>query len=250
MMLPVLLFEMKSYLSNRMALFWMAVYPVAMLALLIVLFDPGLVHGDVFASYRFQTIVGLVALTIVSTALFGMGQALGERKVGRAMVPYLFLPTTIFSVVLAILFSRIIAVLLFSVAFLLGSFAVLGIEAGYSPVIALQVLATLSAYSLFSFAVVLPLVLVSSNATTIIALANVVNIYAIMSSGVFIPIAFLTGWSKLFITTSPFYYFNLGLQSSFQNGFGLIEWSVNLSAALFALALLYFTSTRRFLVPK
>lgn len=249
-MLPILLFETRSYLSNKMALFWTVAYPVAMLALLIALFDPGTDGGDVFSSYRFKTTVGLVSLTIISTALFGMGQALGEMREQRAMLPYLFLPTTVFSTVLAILCSRIIAVLLFSIAFLTGAFAVLGVEVDFSAIAALQVLASLVAASLFTFSLALPLLSVSRNATTIIALANVVNIYAIMSAGVFIPAEFIPGWGKVFITTSPFYYFNLGLQTAFQEGFGAIEWTVHGLCALSAVAIAYASAGGRLLVPK
>ena len=101
-MLAIAKFELKSYLSNKMALFWTVGYPVAMLALLIAAFDPGIATDDPTESYRFRTTVGLVTLTIVSTALFGMGQAISEMRTQKAMIPYMFLPVTTFSVIMSV----------------------------------------------------------------------------------------------------------------------------------------------------
>ncbi len=53
-MFPILAFETRSYISNKMAIFWTVAYPIAMLSLLISIFDPGLATDDVFASYRFK----------------------------------------------------------------------------------------------------------------------------------------------------------------------------------------------------
>lgn len=66
-MTPILLFETRSYISNKHALFWTVAYPITMLALLIFIFDTGSVLSDnVFDSYRFRTIVGLLTLTIIN----------------------------------------------------------------------------------------------------------------------------------------------------------------------------------------
>jgi len=60
----------------------------------------------------------------------------------------------------------------------------------------------------------------------------VLNIYALMSSDVFVPLAILPGWSAVFIVTSPFYNINPMLQHAFRAPIGseVAVTGVNLSA--------------------
>lgn len=253
-MFSLILFELKSYLSNRMAMFWTVAYPIAMLAFLVVIFDPGIPVASFTESYRFQTTIGLVSLTIASTALFGMGQAMSDMRTHRALIPYLFVPLSLFSVVSAILISRIIVIFGFSVVFIVCSFAVLGIavlgiNVHPDPKVMLQVCVAILVTSLFCFALVLPLIAASKNATTIISLANVFNIYALMSSGVFIPLSAMPEWSTKFITTSPFYHLNAGLQSAFVPTTSAKFWMIHISLAAIGVAIVYFSSHRRVMVP-
>ena len=248
-MLALIAFELKSYLSNRMAMFWTVAYPIVMLAFLVIIFDPGTPVATFTESYSFQTTVGLVSLAIASTALFGMGQAMSDMRKHRVLVPYLFVPQSVFSVVTAILLSRIIVIFGFSVVFIIGSFATLGVDAVVHPQVILQVTASILVASLFCFALVLPLIAVSKNATTIISLANVVNIYALLSSGVFIPLAVMPDWSVGFITTSPFYHLNAGLQAAFVPTTGLEFWLIHFGLAVLGLAIAYVSSNRRIMVP-
>ncbi len=248
-MYALILFELKSYLSNRMAMFWTLAYPVAMLVFLAMVFDPGVPVASFTESYSFRTTVGLVSLTIASTALFGMGQAMGDMRAHRALIPYLFLPQSVFSVVGAILLSRIVVISGFSVVFVLGSFAVLGIEVRANPQVVLQVCVAILVTSLFCFALVLPLVALSKNATTIISLANVLNIYALLSSGVFIPLSAMPEWSVVFITTSPFHHLNAGLQAAFVPADGAGFWLTHAGLAGLGLAIAYVSSRRRIMVP-
>ncbi len=249
-MKAIFLFELKSYITNRLALFWTVVYPVAMLALLIALFDRGNVSSEFHESYRFKTTVGIVMLTIVSTALFGMGQSMSDMRAKRALVPYILLPTTTVKVVLAILLSRIVAVFLFSLLFFLGAFWWLGVAVPLNVHTVLQVFVSITAASLFSFSLVLPLLAISKNTTTIIALANIVNIYALMSAGVFIPKEVLPSWSEIFVTSSPFSHLNTVLQAAFHQVFGGVMWGLNVLLLGAAAIIIKLASTRKLLVPK
>lgn len=248
-MLAIAKFELKSYLSNKMALFWTVGYPVAMLALLIAAFDPGIATDDPTESYRFRTTVGLVTLTIVSTALFGMGQAISEMRTQKAMIPYMFLPVTTSSVISAILLSRIVVILGFSLLFFVGAFWMLDVQLDVTAALVARVTAAVFAASFFSFAVVLPLLLVSKNATTVIALANVVNIYAVMSAGVFIPIEVMPDWSRLFITTSPFYTLNLGVRQAFDASPPAYLLVGTVGLVLVSALIVYLSSRRKLMVP-
>ena len=248
-MCALIIFELKSYLSNRMAMFWTVAYPIAMLAFLVMVFDTNASVSDFTESYRFQTTVGLVSLTIASTALFGMGQAMSDMRTHRALIPYMYLPSSIFGVVWAILASRIIVTFGFSFIFIVGAFAILDIEAPFQTAMAVQVVVSILVTSLFCFAIVLPLVALSKNATTIIALANILNIYALISSGVFVPVQVLPSWAVGFVTTSPFYYLNTGLQKAFIAGQGVDFWGVQALLALVGFGVVYASSSRRIMVP-
>ena len=248
-MYSVLAFELKSFLSNRMALFWTVAYPIAMLVFLVSVFDPRLPVAEFYESYRFKTTVGLVSLTIVSTALFGMGQAMSDMRTHRALIPYMFLPGSTFRIVFSILLSRIIVVFGFSMIFIVGGFLIMGVEVEPSPITVLQVAVSLLVTSLFAFSLILPLIAVSKNATTIISLANILYIYALLSSGVFIPLEAMPDWSHAFITTSPFHYLNIGLQAAFRTVDIGWFWGLHIAMALAGLAIAYLVSTRRMMVP-
>ena len=220
-----------------------------LLALLIAAFDPGIATDDPTESYRFRTTVGLVTLTIVSTALFGMGQAISEMRTQKAMIPYMFLPVTTFSVISAILLSRIVVILGFSLLFFVGAFWMLDVQLDVTAALVARVTAAVFAASFFSFAVVLPLLLVSKNATTVIALANVVNIYAVMSAGVFIPLEVMPDWSRLFITTSPFYTLNLGVRQAFDASPPAYLLVGTVGLVLVSALIVYLSSRRKLMVP-
>ncbi len=117
------------------------------------------------------------------------------------------------------------------------------------PITIVQVVVSILVTSLFCFAIVLPLVGLSKNATTIIALANILNIYALISSGVFVPVQVLPDWAMGFITTSPFYYLNTGLQKAFVAGQGVEFWGTQVLLALIGCGVAYTSSTRRIMVP-
>ncbi len=248
-MYAVLVFELKSYLSNRMALFWTVAYPIAMLIFLVMVFDPRTPIEVFYDSYKFKTTVGLVSLTIVSTALFGMGQAMSDMRTHRALVPYMFLPQSTFRIVFSILLSRIIVIFGFSVIFLIGAFVIMGLNVSISPIVGLQIAVSILVTSLFSFALVLPMIAVSKNATTIISLANILNIYALMTSGVFVPLAVMPTWSHVIVTSSPFYYLNVGLQNAFQSVDLMWFWGLHLAMAMAGIAITYLVSTRKMMVP-
>lgn len=230
-------------------MFWIVAYPVAMLAFLVMVFDPNIPVTDFTESYRFRTVIGLVSLTIVSVAAFGMGQAMSDMRSQRVLISYMFLPSSIFGSICAILISRVIVIFGFSLVFILGAFFILDITVPFQVMTAVRVIVSILVASTFCFAIVLPLVAFSKNATTIIALANILNIYALLSSDVFIPLRVLPEWAVSFVTTSPFYYLNTSLQNSFVAGQGLEYWGIQVLLASIGLGVAYTFSTHRIMVP-
>lgn len=204
--------ETKSFVTNFSALFWTILYPVTMLVFLIVLFDPG---GAQSEGFRFASVIGLTMLTMVSTAIFGLAVSIGENRAHNAMLFYIASPYSLFSVTLSLALSRVAIVLGFSVFFITGGFLALGLDYKLTPSVAVVGLAALAMASMFCFGVALTVARVCKNTQSMLAIANVVNIYALMSSNVFIPVGVLPSWSVGFITTSPFYHLNTMLLAAF-----------------------------------
>ena len=242
--LAVIRAEATAYLSNVAALFWTFVYPVAMLTLLVVLFDrDGDQHG--LAEYRARTVIGLVALTIVSTAIFGLGQALCDMRARHALTPYYLTPLSLFSLSLCLIAARVAIVLIFGLIYVPVSFRVLGVEHEFGMAGLATLAAVFTAACLFAFSLAILLAFACLSSQTMIALANVLNLYAIMSADVFIPLHVLPQWSAPFVSTSPFYHLNDMLRRAVENPGALDVWSTAALLAVLGLAITAFCSRRR-----
>ncbi|WP_104732230.1 ABC transporter permease [Helicobacter salomonis] len=235
----IFMLEFKSYLSNYVALFWTIAYPILMLAFLIGVFEHA--HSPLF---RFASVVGLVMLTLISTAIFGLAQALSDSRAFKALLFYMATPASYLEIALAVILSRLAIVLGFSALFIVGSFSVLGILPLLKVELFFLGLLTLSLAGVFCSGLALFVVKHFSNTQSMLAISNVLNLYVIMSSNVFMPLQALPSWSQIFITSSPFYHLNNMLIAAFsgQN----LGYILGVSGVLFGVgALLIFLSARR-----
>lgn len=230
--------EIKSYVTNMSALFWTIFYPVTMLVFLIVLFDPG---GEESEGFRFVSVIGLTMLTLVSTAIFGLAQSIGENRSHNALLFYVASPYALFDVTLSLALSRVAIVLGFSVLFIYGSFFALGLEDMPTPVAVLTGLVALTMASMFCFGMALVLARFCRNTQSMLAIANILNLYALMSSNVFIPLEALPDWSTGFIATSPFYHLNGMLIAAFSGQ--SLGYVFTTGAVMFALGVLSMWAT-------
>ncbi len=73
--LSILKLEIKSYLTNTSALFWTFIYPILMLLLLIFVFSKNTTE-----IFYFNNIIGLMGLLIISSAIFGLTQAITSSR--------------------------------------------------------------------------------------------------------------------------------------------------------------------------
>ncbi len=73
--LSVLKLEIKSYLTNTSALFWTFIYPILMLLLLIFVFSKNTTE-----IFYLNNIIGLMRLLIISSAVFGLTQAVTSLR--------------------------------------------------------------------------------------------------------------------------------------------------------------------------
>ncbi|GAA8923960.1 hypothetical protein HpSIM52_06880 [Helicobacter pylori] len=68
--------EIKSYFTNISALFWTFIYPILMLLLLIFVFSKNTTE-----IFYFNSIIGLMGLLIISSAIFGLTQAIASLRI-------------------------------------------------------------------------------------------------------------------------------------------------------------------------
>jgi ABC-2 type transport system permease protein len=101
-------------------------------------------------------------------------------------------------------------------------------------------------FSVLSYCVALPTLFFSSKTSTVVAVANILNIYAIITSDAFFPVNILPDWVKPLIFTSPFYYLTTSIRISFQNEIMLYTLLIIFSAAASFLLLLIFSGNRIF----
>ncbi|GAA7074476.1 hypothetical protein VN0416_02630 [Helicobacter pylori] len=73
--LSILKLEIKSYFTNTSVLFWTFIYPILMLLLLVFIFSKN--TAEIF---YFNNIIGLMGLLIISSAIFGLTQAIASLR--------------------------------------------------------------------------------------------------------------------------------------------------------------------------
>ncbi len=105
--LNILRLEIQSYLTNISALFWTFIYPILMLLLLVFIFSK-----NAHETFYFNSIIGLMGLLIISSAIFGLTQAIASFE-NRIMFSYSmwFSPASLKQIALALIASRIAIVI-------------------------------------------------------------------------------------------------------------------------------------------
>ncbi|GAA9295253.1 hypothetical protein HpHA236_10040 [Helicobacter pylori] len=73
--LSILKLEIKSYFTNTSVLFWTFIYPILMLLLLVFIFSKNTTE-----IFYFNSITGLMGLLIISSAIFGLTQAIASLR--------------------------------------------------------------------------------------------------------------------------------------------------------------------------
>lgn len=227
----IFILEFKSYLTNRTAIFWTLAYPILMLAFLI-----GIFEHTYTPTFRFASVIGLVMLTLISTAIFGLAQALGHLRASQSLSFYMATPASYLEIAWAMVLSRLAVVLGFSALFIVGSFAILGILPLLDVKLFFLGLMALVLAGVFCSGLALVVGRYFDNNQNMLAIANVLNLYVVMSSNVFIPLQSLPSWSQIFITISPFYHLNNMLIAVFlgQN----LGYALGVSSVLFGLGAL------------
>ncbi len=95
--LSILKLEIKSYFTNTSALFWTFIYPILMLLLLVFIFSKNTTE-----IFYFNSIIGLMGLLIISSAIFGLTQAIASSRSHNVFLFYALSPATFKQITLAL----------------------------------------------------------------------------------------------------------------------------------------------------
>lgn len=211
--LSILKLEIKSYFTNTSALFWTFIYPILMLLLLIFVFSKNTTE-----IFYFNNIIGLMGLLIISSAIFGLTQAITSSRSHNIFLFYLFYmlsPATFKQITLALIASRLIVVIIYAFVFIGASFYAFNIALLNFKTLIFGFISIFSS-SLFCFCLAIFVAKIFQNEQSILGFANTINLYAVMSCNVFVPLEYLPNIGQLFIKTSIFYYLNQLLIKAFQ----------------------------------
>ncbi|WRE70495.1 ABC transporter permease [Helicobacter pylori] len=115
--LSILKLEIKSYFTNTSALFWTFIYPILMLLLLVFIFSKNTTE-----IFYFNSIIGLMGLLIISSAIFGLTQAIASSRSHNVFLFYALSPATFKQITLAPIASRLIVVIIYAFVFICTSF--------------------------------------------------------------------------------------------------------------------------------
>ncbi|STP12006.1 ABC transporter [Helicobacter mustelae] len=243
--LSILKLEMKSYLTNTSALFWTFIYPVLMFLLLVFVFP----KNDTELFY-FHSIIGLMGLLIISSAIFGITQAIASARSHHVFLFYLLTPASIKQLALALMIARLIIVVAYAFVFIFLSFYALGIIHLLNFKTWIFGFIAVFSSAFFCFCLAILVARIFQNEQGILGFANIINLYAVMSCNVFVSLDYLPSFGQIFIKTSVFYHLNELLLKAFQGIEPITVLGVSGLFIIFGVALFFLSANRMLFLPR
>ncbi|MGL2858404.1 ABC transporter permease [Helicobacter pylori] len=241
--LSILKLEIKSYFTNTSALFWTFIYPILMLLLLVFVFSKNTTE-----IFYFNNIIGLMGLLIISSAIFGLIQAIASSRSHNIFLFYMLSPATFKQITLALIASRLIVVIAF--IFIVLSFYALNIITILNFKALILGFVSVFSSALFCFCLAIFVARIFQNEQSILGFCNIINLYALMSCNVFVPLEYLPNIGQLFIKTSIFYYLNQLLIKAFQGIDTILVLATSTFFIIGGITLFLLSANRMLLIPR
>ncbi len=156
-----------------------------------------------------------MGLLIISSAIFGLTQAIASSRSHNVFLFYVLSPATFKQITLALIVSRLIVVILYAFIFIVLSFYALNIITILNFKALILGFVSVFSSALFCFCLAIFVAKIFQNEQSILGFANIINLYAVMSCNVFVSLDYLPSIGQLF-KTSVFYQLNQLLLKSFQ----------------------------------
>lgn len=191
-----------------------------------------------------------MGLLIISSAIFGLTQAITSSRSHNIFLFYMLSPATFKQITLALIASRLIVVILYAFIFIVLSFYALNIITilNFKALILGFVSVFLS--TLFCFCLAIFVARIFQNEQSILGFCNIINLYALMSCNVFVPLEYLPNIGQLFIKTSIFYYLNQLLIKAFQGIDTILVLATSTFFIIGGIILFLLSANRMLLTPK
>ncbi len=157
-------------------------------------------------------------------------------------------PATFKQITLTLIASRLIVVILYAFIFIILSFYALNII----TILNFKALIFVSVFSsaLFCFCLAIFVARIFQNEQSILGFCNIINLYALMSCNVFVPLEYLPNIGQLFIKTSIFYYLNQLLIKAFQGIDTILVLATSTFFIIGGIILFLLSANRMLLTPK
>ncbi len=159
-------------------------------------------------------------------------------------------PATFKQITLALIASRLIVVILYAFVFICASFYTFNIITILNFKALILGFVSVFSSALFCFCLAIFVARIFQNEQSILGFCNIINLYALMSCNVFVPLEYLPNIGQLFIKTSVFYQLNQLLLKSFQ---GIDPMLILITSTLFivcGITLFLLSANRMLLTPK
>lgn len=208
---PCLLFahiDAANFLRDRLAVFWTAVYPILMLAVLMLVFGT----AKPVESARYF-VSGLAALNVISIILFGFTGQLIEMRASGALRMFYVLPMHKATFISGYVLSRVVITLCFTIIFIGAGYAAFGVTVQFDALFLAKLLGCLLIGTAMSVSFGLMLALIINRTTTGSAVINIINIPIMFLSDFFIPMQLMPNFIQESASFSPFYHFVFALRA-------------------------------------
>ncbi len=238
--------EMKSYLRDKMALFWTFIYPVLLLVILDYMFGGSADTEEARSEYSGFLISGMASMTIVTTALFGFAVVLVSLRYEGKLKLYEVLPIQKVSYLIGFGLSRILIMVIFTVLFVIIADFAYGssLQLSVKSVLNYMALTVIGSFSFISVGFVL--VSLISRPSTASALINIVSVPILFLSDLFIPISILPEYIQAFAIQSPVYIYTDASRMILNNGASIIDVWKEISLLFFVGVISLFIAMKTF----
>ncbi len=159
-------------------------------------------------------------------------------------------PATFKQITLALIASRLIVVIIYAFIFIVLSFYAFNIIALLNFKTLIFGFISIFSSSLFCFCLAIFVAKIFQNEQSILGFANIINLYAVMSCNVFVPLEYLPNIGQLFIKTSIFYYLNQLLIKAFQGIDTILVLATSTFFIIGGIILFLLSANRMLLTPK
>ena len=186
--------------------------------------------------YRLFLIVGLAALTVVSTALFGFSAVLVDMRAAGAFKMLQVFPLKKSEFLIAFLISRVVILTVFCVLFIYFFGMVYGVALPIDlwTIFNVAMMVFLGSVAFMAFGLIIAGVITKTSTAT--AVVNLVNIPVIFLSDLFIPMSIMPDTIQIIAKLSPVYAFVNALREIAGNGASMSShWTIVSYLVIFSL---------------